>query len=364
MKRRVSLLFKNFDRNSIIIPLIKRCTGCAAAINKCKFKIGHGWPILLIAVFWVLILFIQCEDKKSSESRDGIAGDLIVFHAGSLAVPFKQIAEEFNQEYPDVNVMMEAAGSRDCARKITDLGRDCDVMASADYKVIDNLLIPEYADWNIKFAANEMIIAYHEASRKSEEINSRNWYNILLDEDVCFGRSNPDADPCGYRSVLTIKLAELYYQEEGLTEKMINKDTIYIRPKEVDLLALLETNTIDYFFIYRSVAEQHGLKYLILPDEINLKSADFADYYSQVSIQVSGKEPGEYITHTGAPMVYGITIIKNSPNPAAALAFVRFVLDKEKGLRIMEENGQPGVVPASTETYEGISEELKEYAKE
>ena len=30
---------------------------------------------------------------------------------------------------------------------------------------------------------------------------------------------------------------------------------------------LLETHTIDYIFLYRSVAQQHDLKYLLLPDE-------------------------------------------------------------------------------------------------
>lgn len=48
---------------------------------------------------------------------------------------------------------MEAAGSRDCARKIRDLKRPCDVLASADYLVIEQLLVPDYADWNICFAA-------------------------------------------------------------------------------------------------------------------------------------------------------------------------------------------------------------------
>jgi len=69
-------------------------------------------------------------------------GRLIVFHAGSLSIPFKEMGEAFTKKYPGVKIQREAAGSRTCARKITDLKRPCDVMASADYTVIQNLLLP------------------------------------------------------------------------------------------------------------------------------------------------------------------------------------------------------------------------------
>lgn len=305
---------------------------------------------------------ISCTEKKKEPEAEPEVKKLIIFHAGSLAVPFKQISEAFKAENTGVEFFLEAAGSRACARKISDLKKPCDIMASADYIVIDNLLIPDHADWNIKFAANEMTIVYHEGSKKAEEINRDNWCDILLDKDVAFGRSDPNADPCGYRAVLTMKLAEKHYKKKGLAEKMLAKNTEFIRPKEVDLLALLESNTIDYIFLYRSVAQQHGLKYLLLPDEVNLKTPAFAELYKTVSVDVSGKEPGTTITQVGAPMVYGITVPKNAPNPELAKKFVAFVLEKEKGLAIMEKNGQPSMVPSPSTTYDKIPEDLKKYA--
>ena len=307
----------------------------------------------LYFLFSVILCSCELSDKNSNE--------LIIFHAGSLSVPFQEIAESFKKENPEINIMMEAAGSRKCARKITDLNRECDVMASADYKVIDNLLIPEYADWNIKFAGNEMAIVYHEKSRQSARINKDNWYRVLMEDDVVFGRSNPDFDPCGYRAVLLAKLAEKYYRQPGLSEKMLHKDINYIRPKEVDLVALLETDAIDYIFLYRSVAEQHGLKYLILPDSINLKNPGLAGYYATATVEISGKRPGETITQKGEAMVYAVTIIKNSPNKEAAMKFVRFLLSREKGMAIMEKNGQLSLVPSPTDTYEKIPKELKQF---
>jgi len=304
----------------------------------------------------------KAKTPQGSASNSRLSGRLSVFHAGSLSVPFREMVRVFNRDYPAVEVVLEAAGSRTCARKITDLGKPCDVMVSADYTVIDKLLIPEYASWNIKFATNEMAIVYRDASRRSREINRRNWYRILMDPGVIFGRSDPDADPCGYRAVLTMKLAGLYYRDETIPEKLLAKDLNFIRPKETDLLALLEVGAIDYIFLYRSVARQHGLKYLTLPDEINLKRADMADYYKKVSVKVTGKRPGEFITKTGAPMVYGVTILKDAPNEKAAIEFVEFLLRKDRGTAIMEKYGQPSAVPSKSETYDAVPERLKRYA--
>jgi len=312
--------------------------------------------ILILPALGLLASAVTAQGKRSE-----VCGELIIFHAGSLAVPFKQICEEFNSHYPDVKIVREAAGSRVCARKITDLHKPCDVIASADHTVIDTLLIPEYAEWKIKFASNEIVIAFQEGSRRAGEINKDNWYDIFPGKDVTFGRSDPNADPCGYRAVLTIKLAEKFYNRPSLTDKILAKDQRYIRPKEVDLLALLEVGELDYIFIYRSVAEQHKLKYVTLADQINLKKADFADFYKSASVHITGKKPGTFITKAGAPIVYGVTIPKNAPNRKAALAFLTFLLNADNGGAILEKNGQTSVIPSPTDTFEKIPESLKTF---
>ena len=325
---------------------------------------------LIMKLYYVLValvsvLLFSCNGHKQEKTQTGgLSGDLIIFHAGSLSVPFKEIASAFEKENPDVNVVMEAAGSRTCARKITDMKKECDIMASADYTVIDQLLIPDYTSWNIKFTSNEMTIVFTDESKFSDSINKENWMDILLDDDVAYGRSDPDFDPCGYRAVLTMKLAETFYEKPGLAKRMLKKDINYIRPKETDLLALLESHNLDYIFLYRSVAKQHGLKYLFLPDEVNLKNSDFTYLYNSVNVEISGKKPGEKISKQGEPMVYGITILKNAPNTEIALTFVEFLLAKDKGMKIMEENGQPSIVPVKCETYRSVPEELKSFVKE
>jgi molybdate/tungstate transport system substrate-binding protein len=313
----------------------------------------HVYLILFIMIFGCPVISLGASDNS-----------LIVFHAGSLAVPFKQTASVFMEKHPGLKIRMESAGSRTCARKIRDLKRPCDVMASADYSVIENLLIPDYAEWNISFATNEMAIMYRPDSKYAGEINGDNWYNILLKEGVEYGHSNPNMDPCGYRSQLVWQLAEKYYKEPGLYGKLKSKcPPRNVRPKETELIALLETGQIDYVFIYRSVCQQHKMPFVILPDQINLKSKAHENFYRQAKIKITGKKPGQFIEHSGKAMVYGITVPKGAPNPQTAIEFVAFVIGRE-GRAIMNRNGQPPLYPpVATGTIDSLPSQLKKLTK-
>lgn len=282
-----------------------------------------------------------------------------IFHAGSLSVPFAEIEASFEAKYPQYDIQREAAGSRACARKITDIKKPADVMASADYKVIDNLMIPNNAKFNAQFATNEMAIAFTDKAKYANEITTENWPEIFLREGVKVGHSDPNMDPCGYRSMLVTKIAESYYNIPGLFDKLFgygesfqtgeeDKNKVIVRPKETDLLGLIEAGMYDYLYIYKSVAEQHNLRYLELPEEVSLKSNKFAHEYKKATFKINGKKPGEWITKKGGPMVYGITVAENDISPVnkeGAVLFVKYVLSEE-GQKIMKKNGQGVIAPA------------------
>ncbi len=285
----------------------------------------------------IIILLVSCTNERRVDT-------LVVFHAGSLSMPMKAISDSFMLENPSVKVLLEAAGSVECARKITELNRRADILASADYKIIDELLIPEHADTNILFAGNEMAIVYTLNSRYANEIDGNNWYKILQRPEVNYGRSDPNADPCGYRTLLTMQLAESYYNSPNLMSTLLQKGSRFIRPKEVELLALLESGAVDYIFLYRSVAVQHRLPFLVLPDEINLSNKDFSCHYKQARVTIRGSAPGDSLIIYGEPMVYGVTIPKNAPNKELATKFLDFFLRRDKGLKIIEGMGMPIVL--------------------
>jgi len=312
---------------------------------------------LALALVLTLTLIAGCTSEP--EPAAGLSGKLPIFHAGSLTVPFAQISEEFNKLYPDVKILAEGAGSRTTIRKVTELNKECGVIGSADYTVIPELMFPEYADWYIIFATNQMCIAYTDKSQFADEINGGNWYEILQREGVSYGRSDP---PCGYRTLMVWQLAEKHYNAPGLYDKLYEAGGDLMRAKEVELIALLESGDLDYAFEYTSVAVQHNLNYVKLPAEVNLSSDGHKDFYAQAQVEISGKEPGETITKKGKPIVYGVTIPSNFANTEMAIAWVDFLLSSE-GIAIMEANGQPPVIPALTNDRSKLPDKLKKYVE-
>ncbi|MFO7986389.1 MAG: tungstate ABC transporter substrate-binding protein WtpA [Desulfatiglandaceae bacterium] len=310
-----------------------------------------------ILLFTLVVLLVSAH--AFAEPR----GELIMFHAGSLSVPFEAMEKAFEAKYPKVDLLREASGSQAAARKVTDLEKPCDIMASADYKVIDRLLIPDSADLNIRFASNQLVLCFTEKSKYADKVNEGNWYEILQKDGVVWGHSDPNLDPCGYRSLMVIQLAEKYYEKPGLYDAVIaNRPKANIRPKSVELVSLLQTGNMDYAWEYLSVAVQHGLKYVVLPDNINLGNYQYDDYYSQAVVKVTGKEPGTYMDIRGGSCTYGVTLIKEAPNREAAVAFLEYMLSPDGGLKILKDMGQPPFVPCrvpDAAMKEKLPEELK-----
>ncbi len=304
----------------------------------------------------VLAGYSFADTKPEAQAKEQV----IVFHAGSLNAPLLEIKKEYEKQNPNADIILEAAGSRMCARKISELHQPCDLMMSADYTVIQELLIPEYASWYIQNDLNQMSIVYTDKSKYANEINSDNWYKILSKEGVKTGHSNPNDDPCGYEAIIVMKLASEYYKEPNLYKK-IEDNSHLTRPMEMNLLALLQEGELDYIFIYKSVAEQQHLKYVVLPDQINLGSLKYSDYYKTVDVQLSGKTPGTHIMKKGAPMIYGLTIPKNAPDKESAMQFVKFVLG-DNGQKIMKDSGMTPIIKAPNATYDNIPKELQQFA--
>jgi molybdate/tungstate transport system substrate-binding protein len=302
----------------------------------------------------VLSLLTGCNSAREKH--------IINFHAGSLSVPVRKLNEVFEKANPGIRVLPEAAGSLNCARKITELGKACDIMLSADYFVIDNMLIPSYASWNIKFATNEIVIAYRSESKYSSIFREDNWTDILLKDDVIIGRSDPDADPCGYRTIFVARLAEKYYAREGLADSLLNKNHEYIRPKEVDLVALTEVGAIDYMFQYKSVAIQHGFRYLELPDEINLSSPLMKDLYVTVSYMVPGDTLGSRREVRGDYISYSGTVLDKAPQKELAIKYFTMLLSEE-GINIFRESGQDPLIPAQTDDYDAVPVALQPFIR-
>ncbi len=320
---------------------------------------------------------------------------LTIYHAGSLAEPLASLEAAFEAEHTNVDVLRESGGSAAMISKaIAELeaGEDPpDIIASADYALIpDRLYDDDYADWTVIFARNTVVLCYRDGAPFADDIASgdRMWYDVLRNEDVTWGHSNPDDDPCGYRSLMVFQLAQNYYYDDAATFGLTpdaDADGLYdacipgsdedrgrvsqgnevVRAASVELVALLQSGDLDYAFEYESVAMQHGLNHFNLDDAINLGQAgeigssgiSYADFYKEAAVKLQ-KSPGEYSTTTGAAVIYGITIMADAPNRDMAIEFIKLLL-AETGIEIFEvDNGQPCIVPAKCDNKENMPSSL------
>ena len=289
---------------------------------------------------------------------------LTVFHAGSLAAPMRDLALIFEQRHPSVQVVREASGSRMAARKITQLGRQADVLAVADYLIIEDLVMPRHTDWYVTFGRNRLVLAYTERSAGAAEITPWNWFEILLEPGTTFGHSDPNLDPCGYRTLMTWELAEAFYERPGLFDELqAGCPPGNVRPSEVELLPLLESLDLDYIFNYESVARQHHLQYVRLPALIDLGSPEMAPWYAGVSVEVTGAEPGTTTTVPATPIVYAATIPRGAQQAELAEDFVELLISGE-GKEILERNFQTAIHPAQANDIESVPRSLRPWVAE
>jgi molybdate/tungstate transport system substrate-binding protein len=274
-------------------------------------------------------------------AQEPATGPLVVFNAGSLAKPFSDLLRAFKARNPGVLPAQENSGSLEAARKLTDLDKIPDVIGVADYSVIPKLLIPAHAGWYATFARNAMVLIHTDQSTAAGEISGQNWWQVLLRPGIRGGRSDPALDPNGYRTLMVFQLAEKFYQQPGLADRLLHAfPPKYVRPKEADLTALVQAGELDYSWSYASIAKTARLPYVDLPDEVDLSNPAMAERYAGAKVRLPGKSRAgtDSVAFQGEPIVYALTIPKGAAHPGTAQAFVRFVFSPE-GQSILKESG-------------------------
>jgi molybdate/tungstate transport system substrate-binding protein len=292
-------------------------------------------------LFFLSMLLPAVLHPGMGASAQDPSGPLVVFNAGSLAKPFNDLLQAFKRRHPEIEPAQENSGSLEAARKLTELGKIPDVIGVADYNVISKILIPEHTGWYATFARNAMVLIYTEESIGAGEINGQNWWQVLLRPGVRAGRSEPTLDPNGYRTLMAFQLAEKFYRQPGLAERLQRAlGPRYIRPKEADLTALVQAGELDYSWSYLSIARTAGVRHVDLPREINLSDPGLAQWYSQARVKLPGarRAGADSVEFQGEPIVYALAIPRRAPHPQTAREFVRFIFSPE-GKSILQRNG-------------------------
>jgi molybdate/tungstate transport system substrate-binding protein len=201
----------------------------------------------------------------------------------------------------DVSLHVEAHGSAAAARFVAEGQRDPDVVTLADAALFHGPLTP---DWYATFATNAMVLAYNADSDGGQRLAAASpdqWYRPLLEGTVRLGRTDPDQDPLGYRTLFMLELAARYYDVPDLADRILHPDQIY---PETALISQFEVGAIDAAVAYRNMAVERDYDYVELPPEINLSDPAYADdWYATTAYTLpSGKRV------TGGLIRYASTI--------------------------------------------------------
>lgn len=270
-----------------------------------------------------------------------VSGPLVVYNAGSLAVPFKRLLDAFVQRHPQVDVRQEHSGSLAAVRKLTELGRIPDVIALADWSLFPSLLEPEFTDWYAVFARNSMVLAMSPRLDAADRANGTSWPDVLLRDDVRWGRADPGVDPAGYRALMVFQLAERHLGRPGLADSLLARsEERFVRPKSADLVALVQLGELNYAWLYASLARFHQLPFVELAPAVNLGSAAHVETYGEAAVTVPGRSGAsdDRVVVTGKPIEYGVSVPIDAPNRTAAMAFYRF-LTSETGRSLISDTG-------------------------
>ncbi|MFL6493723.1 MAG: extracellular solute-binding protein, partial [Nitrososphaera sp.] len=219
---------------------------------------------------------------------------------------------------------------------------------------------PPLAHWLVKFASAEMVIAYTPKSPFFSDLERARkgeipWYEVLSEDGLKFRRTDPELDPKGYYMIMVAQLANIYYNNSTIKDRILGQDRnpAQLLPEQ-SLLTTLEQGQIDASATYKHEAVAHGLPYITLSREINLSDPKFSNYYNQASYILAN---GQIVR--GDAIDFSITIPETNKNIDGSIAFVKFLLS-EKGMNIMEKYGLDSIKAVGQGDIEKMPSEIKE----
>ena len=302
---------------------------------------------LFLILFVIIGLYLVHLLGEFSSAKGTVTGDnqdkVFVMYAGSLVKIFEDvIGPAFQSEsgYPYVG---EGKGSVQVSNLIKDGFRTPDVFVSAGTVPVTRLMNttpPPIVDWLLKFGSAEIVIAYSPNSPHFGDLErARNgevpWYDVVSQDGFKFGRTDPELDPKGYYGIITAELANSYYNDSSIKNKIFGEDR---NPKQIfpeeTLKTVLETGSLDAVIAYKHEAISRGLPYITLPKEINLGDPTYSDLYKRANYTLQADQKTIY----GEPVDFSITIPKTVKNMDGAISFVNFVISKN-GSQLLESQG-------------------------
>jgi molybdenum ABC transporter molybdate-binding protein len=265
----------------------------------------------------ITVICIGSAAAMADISKAG-AGAVEVFHADSLAGPMAALKKAFEARNAGVEIKLTAGTSKALAERIIK-GETCDVFAPSATAVIDEDLIgkktaggQDAASWYVVFSANEMAVI----TKKGNPLAIQQ-VSDLAKPDVKFVRITGEKDLGTARTIEFIKRAANLEGKPELAMKIVD-GAIAANSVPDTVKAVREGNAnAGVVYLSAAVAAKNDLEIVRFPASVNMSEA----------IRNAATVPG------------------TAKNPKEAADFVRLILSPD-GQKILEETGQPPIVPA------------------
>ena len=274
-----------------------------------------------------------------------LAADVLrVAYAGSMGAVMDQLIGPAFAKANGVEYQGIGQGSLGLARQLEGKLLQADVFLPITPGPINILKKAGLIGTAAPVASTQMVIAYSPKSKFVADFEAaaqgkKNWYEVLQTDGLRFGRTDPATDPQGQNIIFAMLLAQNFYKQPGLADKILggyqNSQQIFTEPS---LLSRLEAGQIDAASGYLSAATSHHLPFISLPDEINLSNPDMdAKWYKTVQFTITLPNGKESALST-QPLVFSAAVLKDTKQPAMAEKFVQF-LQSAEGQKLFRDNG-------------------------
>jgi molybdate/tungstate transport system substrate-binding protein len=181
----------------------------------------------------------------------------------------------------------------------------------------------------VPVAHTEIVIAYSPKSRLASSFEAAakgkaDWWKILQQPGLRFGRTDPVTDPQGRNIIFCIMLAAKLYKQADLVEKILGQPTnerqIF---QEQTVQARLQSGELDAASAYKIQPGPFNLPFITLPKETNLSGQNVHADHPDVTLSLGGK------TYNPEPLIYYAAVLKDAPNPQTAAAFTDWLTGNE-----------------------------------
>jgi len=255
---------------------------------------------------------------------------LDVAYAGSMGSMMEGPVKDAVAKTLAIDMHGRAQGSDALARLIVGGTIPVDVFVPVTPGPMMTVLKAGKAQHAVPIARTEMVIAYSPKSAFATAFANAGkpgaipWYQILQQPGLRFGRTDPTTDPQGRNIIFTLQLAEAYYKQPGLAQKIlgdtINAAQIFAEPT---VEARLQSGELDAASAYRIQPGPFGLPFVQLPDEVNLGNESMHEAYAAATLTLGAK------TYHPQALVYYAAAISGAPHVDKAAAFVQWFSSAE-----------------------------------